>query len=63
MKHLLLLLFLSVAVYAAWVLSDKTARETAMREITRHGIRIGFIVVVLLLLVFAAANLPSTSLI
>lgn len=63
MKHLLLLLFVSVAVYAAWVLSDKTARNTAMREITRHGIRIGFIVIILLLLVLAAVHLPSTSLI
>lgn len=63
MKHLLLLIFASVVAYAAWVLSDKDARKIAMREITQHGIRIGFIVAVILLMVAAAANLPSTSLI
>lgn len=63
MKHLLLVLVASVGIYAAWVLSDKATRDSTMREVTRHGIRLGFIVIVLLLLLFAAVQLPSTSLV
>lgn len=63
MKHLLLLLIASVGIYALWVLSDKATRKSTMREVTRHGIRLGFIVIVLLLLLLAAVHLPSTPLV
>lgn len=63
MKHLLLALVVSVVGYAAWVLADKRERTIAVRHITRHGFRIGFIVLVLLFLLLAATQIPSTSII
>jgi hypothetical protein len=63
MKHLLLILVVVVAGYAAWVLADKRERSVAVRHITKHGFRLGFIVLVLLILLFAATQLPSTSII
>lgn len=63
MKHLLLILVVVVAGYAAWVLADKRERSIAVRHITKHGFRLGFIVLVLLILLFAATQLPSTSII
>lgn len=62
MKHLLLLIVLVVAGYAAWTLSDPEARKVAIKSITQHAFRIGFFVGILLLLVAVAANLPSTHL-
>ena len=62
MKHLLLILVLLVAGYTAWTLSDKGARKVASKFVTTHLIRLGFLVLVVLLLVVAAANLPSTQL-
>lgn len=63
MKHLLLILVVVVAGYAAWVLADKRERSVAVRHITKHGFRLCFIVLVLLILLFAATQLPSTSII
>ncbi len=63
MKHLLLILVVVVAGYAAWVLADKRERMVAMRHITKHGFRLGFIVLILLMLLLAATQLPSTSII
>lgn len=63
MKHLLLILVVLVIGYAAWVLADKRERTVAVRQITKHGFRLGFIVLILLLLLLAATQLPSTSII
>ena len=63
MKHMLLILVVSIAGYAAWVLSDKRERTLAVRHITKHGFRLGFIVLILLMLLLAATQLPSTSII
>jgi len=63
MKHLLLVLVFVVAAYAAWTLADKSERNVAVRLITRHGFRLGFIVLILVLLLLAATQLPSTSII
>lgn len=63
MKHLLLLLFIAVLGYAFWVLSDKRERSVAVRHITRHFLRFGAIVLILVLLLFAATQISSTSLI
>ena len=63
MKHLLIVLVFVVAGYAAWVLADKRERMVAMRHITRHGLRLGFILLILVLLLLAATQLPSTSII
>lgn len=62
MKHLLLILVLLVAGYAAWTIADKPARKAASRFIGTHALRLGLLIVVVLLLVLAAANLPSTPL-
>lgn len=62
MKHLLLILVLLVFAYVAWTISDKSERKSASRFITKHGLRLGFLVLVVLLLVVAAVNLPSTPL-
>lgn len=62
MKHLLLILVLLVLGYVLWTISDKGARKAASRFITTHALRLGFLILVVLLLVVAAANLPSTSL-
>lgn len=63
MRHLLLILVLLVGGYVAWSVSNKSERNAASRFITRHGLRLGFLVLVVLLLLAAAANLPSTQLI
>jgi hypothetical protein len=63
MKHLLLVLVIVIAGYAAWSLADKRERMVAMRHITRHGFRLGFIVLILVLLLLAATQIPSTSII
>lgn len=62
MKHLFLLLVLIVVGYAAWTMSDKYARRAAMQGITRHGLRLGALILVALLLVAAATKLTSTPL-
>lgn len=62
MKHLLLIIVALVLGYALWTMSDRPARKAASQFVTRHGIRLGFLVLVVLLLVVAAANLPSTQL-
>lgn len=62
MKHLFLILVLVVAGYGLWNIADKSERKLASRFITAHGMRLGFIVLVVLLLLWAAVQLPSTSL-
>ncbi len=63
MKHLLLALLVAVVGYAFWVLSDKRERAVAVRHITRHSLRLGAIVLLLVLLLLAATQIPSTSII
>lgn len=60
MKHLFLILVWVVAGYAAWTLSDKYARRAAVQQITRHGLRLGAMVIVVLLFVVAAVHLQAT---
>lgn len=60
MKHLLLIIVVLVVGYVAWSVSDKYARRSASKFITRHGLRLGFMLAVALIMVLAAANLPST---
>lgn len=63
MKHLFILLVISVATYTAWNMADKHALRAARRAFTRHGVRLLGIVAVLLALVWFATQLPSSSLI
>lgn len=63
MKHLLLLLAVLVAGYVFWTISDEKERSNAARFITKHLLRLGAMVFVLFALVYAAANLTSTSII
>ncbi|WP_421883170.1 hypothetical protein [Methylibium sp.] len=60
MKHLLLILIVAVVVYAAWNLASPIERRHGARLITRHALRLGAIVAVVLLLLAAAYYLPAT---
>lgn len=60
MKHLLILLVIVVLGYAAWQLADKKARKVVTSELMYHSLRLGALVVLLLLLVAAAVNLPAS---
>jgi uncharacterized membrane protein YdjX (TVP38/TMEM64 family) len=61
-KHLLLLIVLLVLGYGAWQFFDHKERSQAARLVTRHGLRLGALVLVLLALVASAYYLPSTNL-
>jgi xanthine/uracil permease len=63
MKHLLFLIVALVLAYAMWQVTDPKERSTFMKMFTHHGLRIGALVGILLLLVYAASALPSSSLI
>ncbi len=60
MKHLLLLLVLLVAGYGAWHIVPKTERDEGVRLISRHGIRLGALVAVLLAVLAVAYYASST---
>lgn len=60
MKHLLILLVLVVLGYAAWQVADKKARKVVTNELMYHGLRLGGLVLVLVLLLAAAIYLPSS---
>ena len=62
MKHLLLLIVLVVAGYALWMSMAAKVRQSTMIEITRHGLRLGALILLLLLLVAAAVYLPASNL-
>ena len=59
MKHLFVLIILVVAGYVAWQVSDPETRKSSARFLTKHGIALGAILVVLLSLVATANYLPS----
>jgi uncharacterized membrane protein YdjX (TVP38/TMEM64 family) len=61
MRHLLLLLVLAVVGYAAHQLMNPVERRHASRALTRHGLRLAAIVLVILLLLAAAVHLPSSN--
>lgn len=63
MRAALLLICLAVLGYIAWSMADPVQRRSASRFVTRHGIRIGGIVLLILLLLAAAAHLPATTII
>lgn len=62
MKHFLLLLIASIALYGAWQMADPTERHKLLGPITRHAGRIAAIVILIALLLWAAAHLPSSPL-
>lgn len=59
MKHLLLILFLMVLGYILWTIADKRTRKKARYFVIHHGIPLGTLVLVLLLLLAAAVILPA----
>lgn len=63
MRHMLLALVVVIVGYAFWVLSDKRERTVAVRRVTRHFLRLGAIVLILVVLLLAATQIPSTSII
>lgn len=62
MKHFLLLLITSIALYGVWQMADQTERKKLLGPITRHAGRIAAIVILITLLLWAAAHLPSSPL-
>lgn len=54
MKHLLLLLVVLVACYGVWHFVPKRERDEGIRLISRHGIRLGALVAVVLALLAVA---------
>lgn len=63
MKHFLLLLISVVAGYAFWSFADKKERLQASKLITRHTLRLGAFILLLLFLLLAATQLVSTKII
>jgi hypothetical protein len=63
MKHFLLILILIVAGYALWHVSDRKERNTALKQITRHGIRLVAVLVVLICLLLLSTQFASSSII
>lgn len=62
MKHLLLLIVIIVGGYVAWNIADQKVRDSTLTEITRHGLRLGALAILLLLLVAAAVYFPASNL-
>lgn len=60
MKHFVLVLVTAVVGYAAWALSDERTRTVALLHIGKHGVRLGAIALILVLLLLAATQIPST---
>lgn len=54
MKHLLIILGLVVVGYGAWQLVPAVRRDNAVKRISRHGLRLGALVAVVLALVVVA---------
>ncbi len=63
MKHFLLILVAVVCGYGFWQFADRRARAVATRVITKHTLRLGALILVLILLLLAATQLPSTNII
>lgn len=61
MRHVFLILCVAIAGYAAWQMADKPERKLARRLITRHGLRLLALLLIVFLLVAAAVNFPSTA--
>jgi len=62
-KHLLLLMVFVLTLYVAWHFSDEESRKEATKAIGRHFWRIGAMILLILLLIWTAAQLPATQLI
>lgn len=63
MKHFLLLLIAIVAGYGLWHVADRTERSIALRQITRHVLRLGAIVIVLVALMLLATQFTASPII
>lgn len=59
MQHLLLILLVAVLGYVLWAVADKYARKAGLHFITHHGLRLGGLVLLVLLLLAAASHLPA----
>jgi hypothetical protein len=62
MKHLLILIILAVVIYFAWNMADKKELAFARKFVTKHGVRLGAIIAILVALLAAAYYIPSTNL-
>lgn len=63
MKHFLLLLLFALMAYSLWHATKPRDRRKATRFAMPHLLRFGLIVLALLLCLYLAVFLPSTSLI
>lgn len=62
MRFALLLIVVAVLVYVIWQVAPTAERRSAMRLVTKHGLRLGAIVLGILLLLMLSVYLPSTNL-
>jgi hypothetical protein len=63
MKHLFILFIAALFGYFTWQLMDPVERANARGLLTKHGLRIGAILIVLAIAIYVATILPSTPLI
>jgi hypothetical protein len=63
MKHFFLILVLIIAGYGLWQVADRTERSLVLKQITRHGIRLLAVLLVLVALLLLATQFTSTSII
>lgn len=59
MKHLILVLVLLVIGYGAWHFLPRAERSKGVRRLSRHGLRLGALVAVVLAMVAASYYLTS----
>ncbi|WP_294636602.1 hypothetical protein [uncultured Aquabacterium sp.] len=63
MKHALLLIVIAIVGYCAFQFADRSERRKARQLITRHGLRLLSLLLIVFLLLAIAVQLPATSLI
>lgn len=63
MRHAFLIAVVSIAGYIALQLSNKNERKRFASLVTRHGLRLGLLLLILALMLALAVQLPATSLI
>lgn len=61
MKHLLFAVAVLAVGYVLWHIADPTERREGVRFLTRHGLRLGALLLLLLVIVALAYHLPSTN--
>lgn len=61
MKHFLVLIVTLCLAYGAWHLIPRPWRHEGLRLLSRHGLRLGALVLLIVALLALAYNIPSIS--